>query len=164
MKKFYVIVSLLAIMLGTCCACAKEDIPSGMGDFSLDLPEGYSVIERSEDSCSFVYDRDNSTVGGVEITQMRKRDLSDEGTTNIMVYLQEEFHETNNIEFIAVVGGGENPHVGVTLTKIDDTTGEKWHFYHVFFERDSCIYHAWFDEDVIDQKVEDHIISLLIEK
>lgn len=162
MKKFCVIVSLLAIILGTCCACSKEDTNSGMGDYSFDLPEGYSTIDMSDNSCSFVYDKNNSTVGGIEITQMRKRDLSDEGAAKIMMYLQEEFHETNNIEFVAFVGGGKKPHVGVTLTKIDDTTGEKWHFYHVFFEKDSFIYHAWFDEDVIENEIKEQIIDTLI--
>ena len=81
-----------------------------------------------------------------------------------MTYLQENFHKTNNVEFAAFVGGEKRPYVCITLTKIDDVTGEKSKYYHVFFEKNRHVCHAWFDEDVIDQEVEKHIISLLIEK
>ena len=103
-------------------------------------------------------------VGGLEISQMKKSVLSTKGTTEIMTYLQENFHKTNNVEFAAFVGGEKRPYVCITLTKIDDVTGEKSKYYHVFFEKNRHVCHAWFDEDVIDQEVEKHIISLLIEK
>lgn len=161
MKKFYAIVSLLAIVLGVCCACSKENAPLEMEAVWFDLPEGYSAIQ-SGNSCTFVQDMDGFTIGGIQMTRMPKRNLSKKGITKIMKYLQDEFHKTNNVEFIAFVGGGENPHVGVTLTRIDDTTGEKRHFYHVFFERNACVYHAWLDCDVIEEEVKEQILSSII--
>lgn len=159
-KKLYAIVSLLAIILGVCCACSKEKAPLEMEDIWFDLPEGYSAI-KSGDGYSFVYDLDSSTIGGIQVTQIPKRSLSKKGITKVMKYLQEEFHKTNNVEFIAFVGGGENPHIGVTLTRIDDITEEKRHFYHIFFERNACVYHAWFDSDVIGGEIKEQIISLI---
>ena len=162
MKRFCVVVSLLAIILFTCCSCSSEDTISEMGDFSFELPEGYSVANMLENSRSLVYDKDSITVGGIEITQMRKRDLSDKGITKIMTYLQEELHKTNNVEFVAFVGGGENPYIGITLTKNSDMYEIKRCFHHIFFEKGSLVYHAWFDEDVIDTEIEEQIVSTLI--
>lgn len=160
MKKLYAIVSLLAIIISVCCACSREKAPLEMEDIWFNLPEGYSTI-KSGDGYSFVYDLDGSTVGGIQITQIPKRNLDKKGITKIMKYLQNEFHQTNNVEFIAFAGGGEKPHVGVTLTRIDDITEEKRHFYHIFFERNACVYHAWFDTDVIGGEIEKQIISLI---
>ena len=84
---------------------------------------------------------------------------NEDSTTEIMTYLQNEFHKTNNVEFIALYGGKENPSVTINLTKIADDTGEKAHFRHIFFEKDAVFYHIWFDLDVVDQPTVDEIVA-----
>lgn len=165
LKKVSLIVLLMAILLAIIFGmCLNEDESLKMEDFSFNLPEGYSVVNVTDNNCSIAYGNENTHVGGLEISQMKKSVLSTKGTTEIMTYLQENFHKTNNVEFAAFVGGEKRPYVCITLTKIDDVTGEKCKYYHVFFEKNRHVCHAWFDEDVIDQEVEKHIISLLIEK
>ncbi len=157
MKKFYIFLTLFAMTLGVCCGCTKKAPPPSMKDYSLALPEGYSAAYPSEDCCDFVRDEDGTTVGGLLITQLRKKDLSSKGTSKIMKYLQEEIHKTNNVEFIAFAGGGDDPKVGVTLTRNDDVTGEQRHFYHHFFEKEGYVYHLWFDKDVLSDEMEEQI-------
>ncbi len=162
MKKLFTIVTLFAVILAACCACAKEETPVEMPDFSFALPEGYSLKKESDGRCLFVRDADQKEVGGVEVTELRKKVLSNKGTTKIMKYLQEEFHKTNNVEFFSFAGDGEKPYVSIHLTKNDDTYENQWHFHHVFFERDSFVYHAWCDEDVTENEISEEIMSALI--
>ncbi len=164
MKKFYIFLTLFAMTLGVCCSCSKKAPPPSMKDYSPELPEGYSATYPSEDRCDFVRDEDGTTVGGLLITQLRKRDLSNKGISKIMKYLQEEIHKTNNVEFIAFAGGDDDPKVGVTLTRNDDVTGEQQHFYHRFFEKEGYVYHLWFDKDVLNDEMEEEITASLNEK
>lgn len=164
MKKFYICLTLIAMTLGVCCGCTKKAPPPSMKDYSLELPEGYNVAYPSEDRCDFVRDEDGTTVGGLLITQLRKRDLSSKGTSKIMKYLQEEIHKTNNVEFIAFAGGGDEPKVGVTLTRNDDVTGEQRHFYHHFFEKEGYVYHLWFDKDVLSDEAEEEITAVVLQE
>lgn len=157
MKKFYIFLTLIAMMLGVCSGCSRKAPPPSMKDYSLELPEGYSAAYPSDDRCDFVRNEDGTTVGGILTTQLRKKDLSNKGISKIMKYLQEEIHKTNNVEFIAFAGGDDDPKVGVTLTRNDDVTGEQRHFYHHFFEKEGYVYHLWFDKDVFGDEAEEEI-------
>lgn len=162
MKKFCTIITLFAIILSVFAGCGKEKTPFEMPDFSFALPEGYSIEKVLDGRCLFVRDTDQKEVGGIEVTELRKNVLSNKGITKIMNYLQEEFHKTNNVEFFSFAGDAENPYVSIHLTKNDDTYENQWHFHHVFFERDSFVYHAWCDEDVIENEISEEIVSALI--
>lgn len=104
LKKVSLIVLLIAILLAIIFGmCLNEDESLKMEDFSFNLPEGYSVVNVTDNNCSIAYGNENTHVGGLEISQMKKSVLSTKGTTEIMTYLQENFHKTNNVEFAAFV-------------------------------------------------------------
>lgn len=68
---------LLAIIFGM---CLNEDESLKMEDFSFNLPEGYSVVNVTDNNCSIAYGNENTHVGGLEISQMKKSVLSTKGT------------------------------------------------------------------------------------
>lgn len=143
-----------------CCAdvrtrqwCPKR------GDFSFALPDGYSVSNVTDKTCSILRDEDSTVVGGVEITQLEYDDLTDDDAKDIMLYLQRDFHMTNDIEFIASNWGNKHPIVCVTLKRHGDD-GEERNFSHTFFERDSGVYHMWFDMDAMDPEIESEFLTI----
>ena len=140
---------LLALLLVLLAGCSGRAAEVKQADFSFNTPEGYSLSDVTDESCNIV-----------SVTSLSPELLTNEdSTTEIMTYLQNEFHKTNNVEFIALYGGKENPSVTINLTKIADDTGEKAHFRHIFFEKDAVVYHMWFDLDVVDQPTVDEIVA-----
>lgn len=151
---------LLALLLVLLTGCSEKDTEVKQADFSFNTPEGYSLSDVTDESCNIVSDEDGAVIGGITVTSLSPELLTNEdSTTEIMTYLQNAFHKTNNVEFIALYGGKDNPSVTINLTKIADDTGEKTHFRHIFFEKDGIVYHMWFDLDVVDQAVTDEIAA-----
>ena len=151
---------LLALLLVLLTGCSGNAAEAKQADFSFNLPEGYSLSDVTDESCNIVSDEDGAVIGGITVTSLKPELLTNEdSTTEIMTYLQNEFHKTNNVEFIALYGGKEKPSVTINLTKIADDTGEKSHFRHIFFEKDAVVYHMWFDLDVVDQAAVDEIVA-----
>ncbi len=142
--------ALLLLAMVLLAGCAKT-APQEAG-FSFPLPEGYAIADATEESCSIVREESGETVGGFEVTELRRSDLKDKNFKNILRYLQNQFHKTNNVEFIAMHGGEGEPFVEVTLTRNSDDWEEQRHFYHTFFERDSLVYHLWRDCDLLDEE------------
>lgn len=152
-----ILFSLLLVVLAGCSGKAAE---VKQADFSFNLPEGYFLSDVTDESCNIVSDEGGAIIGGITVTSLKPKLLSNENsTTEIMTYLQNEFHKADNVEFIALYGGKENPSVTINLTKIADDTGEKTHFRHIFFEKDAVVYHMWFDLDVVDQPAVDEIVA-----
>lgn len=81
--------------------CNDSEAKPQKGDFSFEMMDGYSLSDMTDENCTIVCNQNNVTVGGVEITNLKSGELNDDATTNIMLYLQNEFHKTNNVEFIA---------------------------------------------------------------
>lgn len=56
LKKVSLIVLLIAILLAIIFVmCLNEDESLKMEDFSFNLPEGYSVVNVTDNNCSFAY-------------------------------------------------------------------------------------------------------------
>ncbi len=157
MKKLLAIAFVFVVML---TGCAGGEAAPEKGDFSFELPDGYSVSNVTDKNCSIVRDGDGGAVGGIELTELKDRDLKDDENKKIMTYLQNEFHKTNNVEFIAFHWGEENPIVSVSLAKLSDDMEEKSNYSHVFFEKDSGIYHLWLDLSVVDPNLADQFLSV----
>lgn len=159
-KKIFLCLSIIScILLTGLTACSGKDTADKRGDFSFESVEGYAFSDITDENCTIVSDENSETVGGVEITNLKPGELDDATTTNIMLYLQDEFHKTNNVEFMASRWGDEKPIVIINLTKADDEAEQKASFYHVFFEKESSVYHMWFDLSVIDQEIAEQFIS-----
>ena len=148
MKKYLVLILLFMLILS---GCSDKTIVPAAGDFSFDLPDGYSVTNTTDKNCSIVRDEDEVVVGGIEVTALKCKDVNGSKDENVMLYLQNDFHMTNDIEYIASHWGKTHKIVEVNLKKHTDDGQEKM-FLHYFFEKDSGMYHCWIDTDIVDSE------------
>lgn len=147
MKK-YIVFLLLALLL---TGCASHSAVPDIGDFNLELPEGYAVADVADLDCKIVCSNDGAVVGGMEYTNLKHKDVYGKKTDNIMRYLQEEFHQTYNVEYMATHWGNKNKIVSVNLEKqMED--GQEQLFTHIFFERYQVVYHMWLDAEMVDSE------------
>ena len=144
MKKLFIFPLILVLVLS---GCAEHPVAPAAVDFTFDLPEGYSIAEITDLNCTILRDADGAVCGGIEVTTLSPKSLTEKHAKSIMQHLQEEFHKTNNIEFITSHCGEEHPAVTVHLRKHEDDGSQKM-YYHIFFEKESRVYHLWVDEDV----------------
>lgn len=150
MKKFTALFLLLVLVL---TGCADKTVIPEVGDFSFDLPEGYSIANITDMKCSIIRDEDDTVAGGIEVTALTLKDVSGRKSDNIMLYLQNDFHNTNNIEYITSHWGNKHKIVSVNLKKYTDE-GQEEVYSHFFFEKDMGIYHIWLYQDVADSDVQ----------
>lgn len=144
MKKLFLLSLVLVLIL---CSCAEHPVAPVAGDFTFDMPKGYSTANITDLNCSIVRDEDAVVAGRIEVTVLNVKALTEKHAESIMLYLQEEFHETNNVEFVTSHWGEDNPIVTVHLRKHEED-GTQHMYYHIFFEEDSRVYHLWVDEAV----------------
>ena len=153
-----ILFALLVILTG----CSGKAVEAKQADFSFKTPDGYSLSDVTGESCNIVSDEGGEVIGGITVTSLSPELLTNENsTTEIMTYLQNEFHKTNNVEFVAFYSGSGSPFVSINLTKIADDTDEKSHFQHIFFEKDATVYHLWLDMDVVDSETADEIATFV---
>ena len=112
--KMCIVFLLLALLL---TGCASHSAVPDIGDFNLELPEGYAVADVADLDCKIVCSNDGAVVGGMEYTNLKHKDVYGKKTDNIMRYLQEEFHQTYNVEYKATHWGNKNKIVSVNLEK-----------------------------------------------
>ena len=147
MKKCIVFLLLALLLTG----CAGHSAVPDIGDFNLELPEGYAVADVADLDCKIVCSNDGAVVGGMEYTNLKHKDVYGKKTDNIMRYLQEVFHQTYNVEYMATHWGNKNKIVSVNLEKqMED--GQEQLFTHIFFERYQVVYHMWLDAEMVDSE------------
>ncbi len=152
MKKFFALaLAVLALLVG----CAQGAAGAPKGDFSFNLPEGYELSEESDTRCTVLRTEDSTAVGGMETTTLTSKELKNEGKEMAAAYLQEQFHQSDAIEYLVSFWGKERPVVTVSLKK-----GENQEFSHMFFGKDDCVYHVWFDLGVIDREEADRFLTI----
>ena len=147
MKKCIVFLLLALLLTG----CASHSAVPDIGDFNLELPEGYAVADVADLDCKIVCINDGAVVGGMEYTNLKHKDVYGKKTDNIMRYLQEEFHQTYNVEYMATHWGNKNKIVSVNLEKQTED-GQEQLFTHIFFERYQVVYHMWLDAEMVDSE------------
>lgn len=87
---------LLALLLVLLAGCSGRAAEVKQADFSFNTPEGYSLSDVTDESCNIVSDEGGAIIGGITVTSLKPKLLSNENsTTEIMTYLQNEFHKTN---------------------------------------------------------------------
>lgn len=148
MKKYAALIVLFMFIL---TGCSDQTVVPEAGDFSFDLPDGYSVANITEQNCSIVRDEDGVIVGGIEVTALKHKDVNGRNSENVILYLQNDFHMTNNIEYTAFHWGKTHKIIEVSLKKHTDD-GQEEMFLHYFFEKDPVIYHCWLDTDAVDSE------------
>ena len=147
MKKCIVFLFLALLLTG----CASHSAVPDIGDFNLELPEGYAVADVADLDCKIVCSNDGAVVGGMEYTNLKHKDVYGKKTDNIMRYLQEEFHQTYNVEYMATHWGNKNKIVSINLEKQTED-GQEQLFTHIFFERYQVVYHMWLDAEMVDSE------------
>ena len=145
------------IIFGLCLllfltGCSGKQIPD-TGDFSFVLPSGYTLADITAESCSITRIEDEMTIGGMELTALSKRDLNGKNTQNIINYLMADFHHTNDVEYLSSHWGKHHKIVIVHLDK-PGNDGQEDHFSHIFFQKDSSVYHLWLDLNIVDYDTE----------
>ena len=145
MKKCIVFLLLALLLTG----CTSHSAVPDIGDFNLELPEGYAVADVADLDCKIVCSNDGAVVGGMEYTNLKHKDVYGKKTDNIMRYLQDEFHGTRDVEYIATHWGNKIKIVSVNLEKHAENGGEE-HFVHIFYERYQVIYHMWLDAETVE--------------
>ena len=145
MKKCIVFLLLAVLLTG----CTGHSTVPDVGDFNLELPAGYAISDVADLDCKIVRSDDGAVVGGIVYTNLKHKDVYGKKTDNIMRYLQDEFHGTYDVEFIATHWGNKIKIVSVNLEKHAENGGEE-HFVHIFYERYQVIYHMWLDAETVE--------------
>ena len=156
MKRSAALFLLLVLVLA---GCADKTVIPEVGDLSFDLPEGYSITNISDKKSSILRDEDEKIAGGIEVTTLKRKDLSERGSENIMLYLQNDFHMTKDVEYIASHWGSKHRIVSVNLKKHTED-GQEELYSHFFFEKDMGIYHIWLYQDVVDPDAQKRFLAI----
>lgn len=150
MKKCIIFVLFLTLVLTGCAEKAEVTV---VGDFSFNLPEGYSIANKTDENCDIMREEDGAVIGGVELTALKLKDI--DGSNNdddVILYLQNNFHMTNDVEYIAFHWGNKHQIIEISLTKHSDDEKEE-QFLHYFFEKASSIYHCWLNTDEVTLEI-----------
>ncbi len=153
----YIAFLLICVLILT--GCASGAAAPAAGDFSFDLPAGYSTANVTDRSCSIVWDEDGVHVGGIELTTLTSNDVTGKNSDNVMNYLMDTFHMTKNIEYIATHWGSNQKILIVDLEKHTED-GDEELYGHYFFEKNQQIYHLWLDRSIVDPDAESQFLPV----
>ena len=135
-------ISLVMFALLTAMTLFGCSAPPEVGDFTFDLPEGFSMADITEKSCSIV-NSENIQVGGINLTGLRAKDIRKSGSDDFGRYLNDVAW---GCEFFSWNGGDRShPLQYMSMTVTDPDTQQKQEYYRVFFVRKSGVYDMWFD-------------------
>ena len=153
----YIAFLLISVLILTGCS-TKASVPN-IGDFSFDLPAGYSIANVTDLNCSIVWDEDGVHIGGIELTELTSKDVTGKDSDHVMQYLMDTFHMTKNIEYIATHWGSNQKILAVDLEKHTED-GDEELYGHYFFEKNQQIYHLWLDRSIVDPDAEKQFLAL----
>lgn len=139
------LILLLSVMIS---GCHGEDSAPEKGDFSYDLPEGFTISDVTERDCAIV-DSDGVTVGGMILTDLKAKDLTDTDSVAMPQYLEKI---AEGSEYFSWTGGDDaHPIWYLTQYFTDPDTQERKEYDRVFFVKDAGVYDMWFDMERIDE-------------
>lgn len=162
MKKLFSLLCVLAFLLSGCDTSPEppETVVPAPADFSFSLPEGYSIAYAEEYCCSIQRDADCVAVGGMEVTSLSRKALTEDGSDSVLYYLQNSFHKTNNVEFVTFHFDGE-PAKSVNM-RVHREDGTQNMFTHYFFEWDTSVFHLWLDTDILGDVEPNDFLSAVL--
>lgn len=139
-----VILALSVLISG----CQTGGQPPEKGDFTCDLPEGFTISNVTERDCAIV-DSSGVAVGGMILTDLRVKDLTDQDSGALPQYLEAI---AEGSEYFSWAGGDrKHPIHYLTQSFPDPNTQQKREYYRIFFVKDSGVYDLWFDLERIDE-------------
>ena len=148
-RKIFIPFLLLAVLL---LGCGKETIPE-KGDFSVSLPEGYSISNVTDKSCDILRS-DGALVGGMVLTEIAPEDMKrDSDSPAIPRYLDSVAGLENMSEYFSWLGEEPDyPTLYMDHYITNSETQEKTTYKRVIFVRDGGVYDLWFDLQVMDEE------------
>ena len=148
-RKIFIPFLLLAVLL---LGCGKETIPE-KGDFSVSLPEGYSISNVTDKSCDILRS-DGALVGGMVLTEIAPEDMKrDSDSPAIPRYLDSVAGLENMSEYFSWLGEEPDyPTLYMDHYITNSETQEKTTYKRVIFVHDGGVYDMWFDLQVMDKE------------
>lgn len=164
MKKVLLLCLILVLLISGCGgeAPVPETVVPAPADFSFSLPEGYSIANAEDFRCSILRDEDGAAVGGMEVTSLSRKALTEENSDSVLYYLQNSFHQTNNVEFITFHWGDGESVKSVDM-RVHHEDGTQNMFSHYFFEWDTWVYHLWLDTDILGDTEPNDFLSAVMQ-
>lgn len=147
MKKVFSIVLALSCLL-VLFGCGKTDVPSvTTGDFTMALPDGYTITDISDTNCTIV--KDGNAVGGIILTQLTEMSMDEK----IPLHLDSiTGTEVINEYFSWDAESEGSPVKLVSHYMTDPETNVKEEFHRIIYVKDGGVYDMWFDTKMIDME------------
>ena len=141
--KWILAVLMLTLALSGCGS--REKVPQ-VGDFSFELPEGFTISDVTDMSCT-VLDGEGTVVSTIRLTDITPSQLWDDDGA-LPRYLNKVAY---GCEFFGWKGGDEaHPLHYITLYFSDPNTLERRESYRVLFVKDGGVYDMWLDREKLD--------------
>ena len=149
---------LLTLMLAG-CGSAREQA-NDPDPFKATLPSGYTLTMCPlDDGEAMITNSDDVQIGGLILTDLTAKDLTDSESFPLMHYLNKTLWNCQT--FAWDEDQEDHPVYRVTLYTAAD--GENPVFDRVLFERNSKVYDLWFASDMVDRNTQNTFISAILE-
>ena len=150
---------LLLTLLLAGCGLAKEKT-NAPDPFKATLPSGYTLTMCPlDDGEAMITDSGDAQIGGLILTDLTAKDLTDSESFPLMHYLNKTLWNCQT--FAWDEDQGDHPVYRMTLYTAAD--GENPVFDRVLFERNSKVYDLWFASDMVDRDTQNAFISAIVE-
>ena len=153
---------ILAILLALSClfvfvGCGKADVPAiTTGDFSMVLPEGYTITDISDTECTIV--KDGNAVGGIILTQLTEKNMEEKLPLHLDTITGTE---VINEYFSWNAESDGSPIKLVSHYITDPNTNVREEYYRIIFIKDGGVYDMWFDLKLVGlDEIEEKFYSL----
>ena len=149
---------LLTLMLAG-CGSAKERA-NDPDPFQATLPSGYTLTMCPlGDGEAMIWDSDDAQIGGLILTDLTAKDLTDSESFPLMHYLNKTLW---NCQWFTWVGDQDgHPTLRVSQSTAEDGTHDV--FSRVLFERNSKVYDLWFVSNMADDATQTTLTAAIVE-
>lgn len=149
---------LLTLMLAG-CGSAREQA-NDPDPFKATLPSGYTLTMCPlGDGEAMIWNSDDAQIGGLILTDLTAKDLTDSESFPLMHYLNKTLW---NCQWLTWHGDQDgHPVLRVSQSTAEDGTHDV--FNRVLFERNSKVYDLWFVSDMVDRDTQNTFISAIVE-
>lgn len=148
---------LLTLMLAG-CGSAREQA-NDPDPFKATLPSGYTLTMCPlGDGEAMIWNSDDAQIGGLILTDLTAKDLTDSESFPLMHYLNKTLW---NCQWLTWYGDQDgHPVLRVSQSTAEDGTHDV--FNRVLFERNSKVYDLWFVSDMADTATQTDFITAII--
>ena len=158
-KRFLSLLFLLLTLMLAGCGSAREQA-NDPDPFKATLPSGYTLTMcRMDDGEAMIWNSDDVQIGGLILTDLTAKDLTDSESFPLMHYLNKTLWNSQWLTWHGDQDG--HPVLRVSQSTAEDGTHDV--FNRVLFERNSKVYDLWFVSDMVDRDTQNAFISAIVE-